>query len=221
MDIANLTAETRESTGKGAARSLRREGKVPGILYGSDIGNIKLSVDNHKLEKMFNDPKYSRGLINLEVTGGEPYKKTVMIKELQIDPVKSHYIHLDLYEIKMDQKISVMVPVVITGEARGVEDGGTLQVIRRELEVYCLPRNIPESIEIDVSDMEMGESLHVSEIVPGDDLEIPYDADFTVVTVVSPMRETVAEEEVAEGEEGLEGEEAEGAGEEEAGGGEE
>jgi large subunit ribosomal protein L25 len=206
LDIAKLTAHTRDSIGKGAARSLRREGRIPGILYGSGIDNIKLSLESRELEKMFNSPAYSRGLINLEIEGGEPYSKTVMVKELQIDPVKAHYLHLDLLEIRMDKKIATMVSINLIGTPKGVDEGGTLQLIRRELEVYCLPANIPEHIDVDVSKMEMGDSLKVSDIEVFGDVEIPYDVDFTIATVVSPRME-----------EGEAGEEGEAAGEEAGG----
>lgn len=209
MDIAKLTAQTRDTVGKGAARSLRREGRIPGILYGSGADNTMISLDASELEKMFNSPQYSRGLINLNIKGGKPYDKTVMVKELQIDPVKAHYLHVDLLEISMKKKISTMVFINTVGTPKGVEEGGILQIIRRELEVYCLPANIPEQIDIDVSDMEIGDSIHVSEINVEGDVEIPYEVDFTVVTVVSPKMEEVPEEEEEEGEEGEEGEAAE------------
>ena len=204
MDIAKLTAQTREAVGKGQARSLRREGRIPAILYGSGIDNIKLSVEASELEKMFNSPGYSRGLINLNIKGGKPYSKTVMVKELQVDPVKAHYLHLDLHEIRMDRKISTTVYINTVGAPKGVEEGGILQIIRRELEVYCLPANIPEQIDIDVSNMEIGDSIHVSEIAVEGDVEIPYEVDFTVVTLVSPKMEI--EEEAGEEEAGEEGE---------------
>lgn len=211
METAKLTAQHRDATGKGAARSIRREGRIPGILYGSGIDNIKLSVDTSELERMFNSPQYSRGLINLRIKGDKPYNKTVMVKELQADPTKDHVLHLDLIEIRMDQKISTMVFVNTVGDPKGVEEGGILQIIRRELEVYCLPANIPEQIDIDVSGMEIGDSFHVSEIQVEGDVEIPYDADFTVVTLVSPKME--AEEEPGEEEEGGPGEEGAAGGE--------
>ncbi len=204
MEIAKLTAQTREAVGKGQARSLRREGRIPAILYGSGIDNIKLSVEASELEKMFNSPGYSRGLINLNIKGGKPYSKTVMVKELQVDPVKAHYLHLDLHEIRMDRKISTTVYINTVGVPKGVEEGGILQIIRRELEVYCLPANIPEQIDIDVSNMEVGDSIHVSEIAVEGDVEIPYEVDFTVVTLVSPKMEI--EEEAGEEEAGEEGE---------------
>lgn len=215
METAKLIAKHRDATGKGAARSIRREGRIPGILYGSGIENIKLSIDSSDLERTFNSPQYSRGLINLQIEGDKPYNKTVMVKELQTDPIKDHFLHLDLIEIRMDQKISTTVYINTVGDPKGVEEGGILQIIRRELEVYCLPANIPEQIDIDVSGMEIGDSIHVSEIQVEGDVEIPYEVDFTVVTLVTPKMEV--EEEPEEGEEGEEGEpgEEEGAAESE------
>lgn len=222
MDIVKLNAKTRAQAGKGPARQLRRQGRIPANLYGASIDNMAISVSIQELERMFNSPQYAQGLINLVVEGDQSYDKTVMIKEFQIDPVKSHYLHADFYEIKMDEKIATTVPVTTTGTSNGVEEGGILQIIRRELEVYCLPRNIPEQVELDISNLEMGDSIHVSEIELPGDVEIPYDVDFTVVTVVSPKmeapeEETAEEEEAEEGAEGGEGE----AGEETGGGDEE
>lgn len=202
MDIATLNAETRERVGKGGGRTLRRDGKIPAILYGSDIDNVLLSVNTHEFDRMFSDPKYSRGLINLEVQGSSPGARTVMIKEIQTDPVRGYFVHVDFYEVKMDQKISTTVGVTITGIAKGVETGGVLQLVRRELEVYCLPHNIPEQIVIDVAHLDMGESVHVEDIQLAGDVEIPHDTNFTVVTVVSPKMEGPAGGAGAAGEKG-------------------
>ena len=129
-----------------------------------------------------------------------------MIKEMQKHPVSRTVLHLDLYEVSMDQKIKVMVPVVTTGKSPGVEMGGTLQIIRRELEVFCLPDQVPENISIDISALEIGDSFHVEELPLDEAAEIPADVNFTILTILSP---TAEEEEEVEGEEeeGEEGEE--------------
>jgi large subunit ribosomal protein L25 len=220
LDIIKLNAQPRQETGKGAARSLRRAGRIPAVLYGANIKSQPLSVSIRELERMFNNPQFTRGLINLAVENTENRRQTVMIKEFQRDPVKDHYLHIDFYEIKMDQKISVMVPVTTTGTSNGVEEGGILQIIRRELEVYCLPANIPEQIEIDITPLEMGDSVHVSEVPLPENVEIPYEVDFTILTVVSPKMEE-PEEEALEEEGAEEGEEAAEGEAEEAGSGEE
>ena len=127
-----------------------------------------------------------------------------MLKELQDDPVTGRFIHADFYQIDETHKVRVRVPVVIVGKSKGVELGGMLQIIRRELEVLCLPERIPQKIEIDISDLGVGEAVHVADIETGPGVEIPHDVNFTVVTVLSTRKTedaTGAEEEGAEAEE--------------------
>jgi large subunit ribosomal protein L25 len=133
-----------------------------------------------------------------------------MIKELQTHPVSGNFIHIDFYEIDMKRQIKVMVPIVTHGICKGVELGGLLNIVRREVEVLCFPGDIPEAFEIDITDMDIGDSIHINDIPLGADVEIPSDVNYTVVTVLSPKIEEVEEEE----EEGLE--EVEGEAEEEA-----
>jgi large subunit ribosomal protein L25 len=189
LEIHKLKASVRNTAGKGSSRTLRREGKLPAILYGSDIESIPLAVDAHDIELLFNKISYSQALINLAVENGSSFEKMVMIKEVQSDPLSRKYLHVDFYEIRMDRKISTTVPVMISGISKGVEAGGTLQIIRRELDVVCFPAEIPDHIEIDISDLDMGDSVHVADIRPEGGIEIPYDVNFTVVTVVSPKAE--------------------------------
>jgi large subunit ribosomal protein L25 len=141
---------------------------------------------------------------------GETRTMPAMIKELQTHPVSRNFIHIDFYEINMDRKITVKVPVVTTGVAKGVELGGILQTVRRELEVECLPLEVPESIVIDISDLDIGDSIHVGKISLEGEIEILDDEDYAVVTVVSPRLEEAEAPEEEEAEEGIteEGEEA-------------
>ena len=131
-----------------------------------------------------------------------------MIKEYQVHPVSRNYLHVDFYEIAMDRKIRVRVPVVTKGKPRGVELGGMLQVVRRDLEVLCLPQEVPEAIEVDVTELDIGDSIHVEKIPLEGDVEIPAEVNFTVVTILSPKVEALPEEEEEEVEEVEEGEEA-------------
>src|SRR6056297_2551053 len=188
-------------------------GDMPAVLYGANIDSMPLSLSIHDMEILLNKVSPSQALLDLQIENGAKDKKTVMIKELQIDPVKFKYLHVDFYEVRMDQQITTTVPVAAVGTAKGVEEGGVLQIIRRELEVNCLPGDIPEQIEIDITDLDVGDSVHVEDIQTGDKLEIPYETNFTILTVVSPAME---KEEEPETEEGEEGEEAAG-GEESAG----
>ena len=203
MELIDLTANTRTKTGNGPARALRREGKMPAVLYGPGREPVSLTVVVKELETALKSSAAAQPLFNLTVAGDDSAAKTVMIKELQTNPLSLAYLHVDFYEVAMDRKITVNVPIVTTGNAIGVEMGGMLQIIRRELEVSCMPLEIPESIIIDVSDLDIGDSIHVEDITLEGDVEIPADVNFTVLTVLTPKKE---EEEVEEeeGEEGLE-----------------
>jgi large subunit ribosomal protein L25 len=129
-----------------------------------------------------------------------------MVKELQTHPVTHRFLHVDFYEIDMQRKIKVMVPVVVRGKAKGVEDGGLLQIVRREIEVLCLPTEIPEAFEVDVSDLDIGDAIHLEDIQTVGNVEIVEETNVTVVTVLAPKVEVEAVEELVEGEEALEAE---------------
>jgi large subunit ribosomal protein L25 len=177
-------------------------------LYGPKITPVLLSVNGKELEQILKKGGLGQIILNLLIQNGEKAAKTAMIKELQIHPVSGNLIHVDFYEIDMDRKIKVMVPVVTKGISKGVELGGLLQIVRRELEVLCLPDDIPSAFEIDITDLDIGESVHSEELELGENVEFPTDANFTVVTVLSPKVEVLAEEEEEEEEvEEAEGEE--------------
>ncbi len=204
MEIHTVKAQTRSTAGKGSSRSLRREGKIPAILYGSDIENVALSVSNYDMEHLFKKVSYSQALLNLVVENGQSFEKMVMIKEIQADPVSHQYLHIDFYEVRMDRKITATVPVVLKGTAKGIMNGGIVQNIRRELEVVCFPADIPQNIIIDITDLDIGDAIHVEDIKLEGDMEIPYDVNFAIVTVVSSKmteEKPAAEGEEAEGEE--------------------
>ena len=209
MEIQNLKATKREAVGNGPSRVLRRDGKVPAILYGPKTEPIKLTIDRMELEPIFKSGAVAQKLLKLEIEGLDG-KRNVMIKEMQKHPVSQQLLHLDLYEVTMDNKLKVMVPVVTTGKSVGVEMGGMLQIIRRELEVLSLPDQIPENITIDITDLDIGDSFHVEDLQLDDDIEIPADVNFTILTVLSPKaeEEVEGEEEEEMGEEGVEGAEA-------------
>jgi len=211
LEIIELNANVRTNTGNGAARVLRREGNIPAVLYGRGIESVSLSVNIKELENALKKGSIGQSLFNLKVQNGDTYSKTVMIKELQYHPLTLNFLHADFYEIAMDRKITVNVPVVTVGKSQGVELGGLLQIIRRELEVTCLPTLIPESIEIDVTDLDIGDAIHAEDIPLPDGIEIQTDVNFTVVTILAPKVEGAGEEE-----EGLE-EDAEGKAEADSG----
>ncbi len=211
MDNIELQAETRTTTGNGPARVLRREGRVPAILYGPASEPRMLSVGTRDMENIFKESSVSRSIFNLVIDGGQEIKPA-MIKELQAHPVHHGLIHIDFYAVDMTRKVRVNVPVATTGKAIGVEMGGMLQIIRRELEVLCLPHAIPQAITIDISDLDVGQSIHVEDIQMGSEVEIPHEVNFTILTISSQKK--AEEVEAEEGEEVAEIEEEAEAGEE-------
>ncbi|HSQ85042.1 MAG TPA: 50S ribosomal protein L25/general stress protein Ctc [Desulfobacterales bacterium] len=208
MELIELKTKIRTTTGNGPARRLRMSGQIPAVLYGPKTEAVPLSVDKNDLELLFKKGGIGQVVLNLVIQkNGETLTMPAMIKELQTHPVSRNFIHVDFYEIKMDQKITAKIPVVTTGKAKGIELGGILQIVRREIEVECLPLAVPESIEIDISDLDIGDSIHVRDIKPEGEIEFLEEDDYTVVTVLAPKLEE-EEEELEEEEEGEE-EEAE------------
>ena len=205
MELIELKTNIRTSVGNSQARALRRKKQIPAVLYGRGKKTVLLSVYLGELERALKKSKTGQALLNLVVQNNETYTKPAIIKELQMHPVGRNILHVDFYEIDMNRKIKIKVPVVTKGKPKGVEQGGVLQIIRRELEVLCLPLEIPKSFEIDITDFDIGDSLHVKSIPLKDNIEIPADVDFTVLTIASPkaVEEAVPEEaeEEAEAEE--------------------
>ncbi|WP_419860662.1 50S ribosomal protein L25/general stress protein Ctc [Candidatus Palauibacter sp.] len=209
-ESAKLTARTRTTSGKGAARQLRRSGQLPAVVYGRRDETESLALDTHELSRLLSKIHAATTVIDLEVDGGEP--RPVLIREIQRHPYRPQLLHVDFFEIRADVKIRVQVPVHLVETPAGVEMGGMLQFLRHELEVECLPNEIPSGFEVDVSALEIGDSLHVSDVDAGR-VAILDDETVTICTVVPPALEEEGEvdEEVGEEAEG-EGEQAEAAG---------
>jgi len=204
LEKIELQATVRKSVGNGPARVLRRAGQIPAVLYGRKIEPVLLSVNTKDLEQILKKGSFGQFILNLVIQNGKKMTKPAIIKELQTHPVSGNLIHIDFYEVDMKRQIKVMVPVVTTGKAVGIEEGGLLNIVRRELEVFCLPGDIPEAIELDISELGIGDSIHLEDVPLGENVEISADVNYTVVIVLSPK---VEEEVVEEVEEELEGEE--------------
>jgi len=198
LELIELNTTERKTRGKNAANVLRQVSKIPAVLYGPGSEPISLSVDIKELELILKKHKISQVLLSLKINNGQTSTRSAMIKELQVHPISQLYLHVDFYEIDMNRKIRVKVPVVTKGTPIGVEMGGTLQLIRRELDVFCLPNVIPETIELDVTRLSIGDSIHVKDISLQGDVEIPTEVNFTILTVSSPKAEVAEEEKEAE-----------------------
>lgn len=186
MELFELKANIRENTGKNANRVLRQDDLVPAICYGPGAENVMLSVATRDLELAFKSCDTSQVLVNLKYsTDGKDVERSVIIKDVQADPYNGSIVHVDLLEIDLNKRTRAKVAVTTTGKSKGVELGGILQVVRRELEVLCMPLELPPAIELDVAELGIGNSIHVDDIdIEG--IEIPHDVNFTVVTVVPP-----------------------------------
>lgn len=198
---ATLTAEARTGRGKNEARRLRRSGKLPAVVYGGeDSVGIPVSVDPKVLLEIFHSESGVNTLIDLSVDDGNASQ--VLVKEFQVHPVSSELLHVDFYRLALDKKITVSVPITLRGEPLGVkQQGGLVDFIHRDVQVECMPTEIPEKIEVDISDLMIGQGVRLHE-VSGD---VPWspvsDPDTLLVHVIAPkIEEEPEEEEVVEGE---------------------
>lgn len=178
-----LNVEVRENTGKGVARKLRAAGKIPAVVYGRGMDPCPVTVSPKDIEKAVETEAGWNTLLKLK---GVPAVegKVVILKELDMHPLRGDMICADFHVIDLKQKGSFMVPVQPVGKSAGEKAGGSLQVIRHELEVLCLPSDVPQSVEIDVAHMEIGDVVHINDIPAPAGVEFPSDVNFTVITVI-------------------------------------
>jgi large subunit ribosomal protein L25 len=192
---ATLNAHARDGHGKGSARKLRRAGRVPAVVYGHGEQTRSLAVDALELEKLLHSISVENTLVSLALPGGAT--ADVLIRDVQTHPVKANVIHVDFLQIHANEAVKLQVPVRIVGTPVGVRDeGGVLDQEIHDLEIECLPRDIPEAAEVDVSGLHIGESVRVRDVsLPS--VAILTDADLAIVTVHQPKVHTLEEEPVA------------------------
>lgn len=203
MEITDLAAQVRKEQKKGPARRLRQQGFVPAIFYGQSAKNILLAVKNTELVKLHKDKK-DHAFIKLIIDDGSNKKieKLSLIKELQVQPLTGKFYHADFYEVDMKKKLAFDVTINFTGKAIGVENGGELLHIKRELKVSCLPADLPDHIDVDVTALEIGHSVKVRDIKVSAEimlLDLPDSAVVSVAAVKVAKVEEVVEEAPAEG----------------------
>src|SRR5262249_32625060 len=185
-----VSAKQRTDRGKNAARRLRRQGLVPGVVYGGKSGNVAVAVDPKALQRVLRSEAGRNTILKIDIAGAGA--SNAILKSWQVDPIKESFLHADFYRIAMDVAIRVTIPILIKGEARGVKvDGGILEVVTREIEVECLPGDIPEHIDVEVSDLGINGALRVSDLPPNAKVKVLEPPDQVVVHVVS-VKEEVA-----------------------------
>jgi len=196
MASATLEATTRDSRGKNEARRLRVAGKIPAVLYGGAGGAVPLSVDPKALSRILHSGSGVNSIISLDVQGQGVTQ--VLVKEFLLEPVKHTMLHADFYRLQMDKTITVTVSIVLKGEPKGVKiQGGIVDFPNREVEVECLPGDIPEHLTIDVSELMIGQGVRLRELAEGAKWKAISDPDTLIVHVIAAKVEEVAAEAAA------------------------
>jgi large subunit ribosomal protein L25 len=212
MEAIELKACVRNETGKGPARRFRKKGLTPAVFYGRGEEAIPLSVNVTDLTKIIKTKKENI-FIKLLIDGEKRLEKLTMIKELQIEPVSRRFYHADFYEIRMDHKLTVDVPLRFVGTPIGVENGGELQHLKRDMKVSCLPGDLPDFIDVDVSGLDIGSSIKIQDLQAPNGVEV-LDPGDVGVAIVSFVKVSVPKEETVEGEAAAPGDDKEAAKEE-------
>lgn len=187
-----LNVKTREVTTKGAVNELRLGGKIPAILYGNKEPTVPLIVNEKEfLKEIIQGERGENVIISLHLDDSENKPKNAIIKEIQIDPVKRNIIHVDFCQVSMTQEIEVNVPIALIGTPVGVESGGVVDHIAREMKVKCLPTQIPEKVELDISSLKIGDTLKIKDLKIPVKVEVLEQPEAIVVSIIAP---TVLEE---------------------------
>jgi large subunit ribosomal protein L25 len=201
MEAMELKACIRTESGKGPARRFRKEGLIPAVFYGSGEDATLLSISAADLLKIIKENK-KNVFIKLLIEGEQRHEKISLIKELQIEPVSRRFYHADFYEIRMDRKLTIDIPLRFIGIPIGVQNGGELQHLKRDMKVSCLPSDLPDYIDLDVSGLDIGDSIKVQDITVPQGITVldPGDVGVAMVAFVKvavPQPEAAAEEAAA------------------------
>lgn len=197
MERQELMVKLRNATGKGVARKLRTEGLIPAVFYGHKSKPVPLSLVSTDLKKILNTESGYNTLISLKFEGTKEKERVVLLKDLQVSPLKRNYLHADLYEVLMDEIITARIPLHFVGKAIGVKEGGIEQHSRRELDIRCLPASLIDFIEVDVTNLAIGDSIHVKDVKLPEGIEVLDPAGDTIVSVIAPTVEKIVTPEEA------------------------
>lgn len=223
MATSGLTVTKRERTGKSGAAKVRRDGRIPAVIYGKDMTPVSVEVEPEALKNALSKEAQRNTLLEISIDKSDIGPALSIIKDVQKDPLTGKTTHIDLQSIDRNTALRVEVPVEFTGRSQGIRDGGILEAIERTIRIKCLPENIPDKIEIDITNLDIGDSLHIRDLSVGSGLEVLNNPDDPVVMVIAPRaaisqaatqaaedaegeeqtgeEETAAEEEATEGEE--------------------
>ncbi|MBN1850175.1 MAG: 50S ribosomal protein L25 [Deltaproteobacteria bacterium] len=202
MTQYTLSAHIREHKGKQSVKNMRRKNQIPAIFYGPKANPKMLSIEYSEFNKLMRQTAGENIIIGLQIaSNGENDSKTVMLKELQVDPITDTYLHADFYEISMDKELTIDIPIHLVNTPKGVSDGGILQHTRREITISCLPDKLVDFIEVDVSDLGIGDSIQLGNIPLPEGLKATQDPSLPIAVVFAPTISTEKESIEREGEE--------------------
>jgi large subunit ribosomal protein L25 len=187
-----IQTESRKPGGKNVNRRLRYAGRIPAVLYGQGTEPLPLTVDPEVVKEILYSDSGRNTIFAVSVDGGS--QTNAMVKDYQLDPVRGNLIHADFLQIAMDKALELTVPVEIIGESEGVKLGGLMDIVTREIEIECLPGDIPESIKVDITGLKINDNIRVKSLPTDPKVKILTDPDVVIVTIVPPLKEEVAVE---------------------------
>lgn len=204
MDIQTIKVSTRGETGKGPARRNRAAGSIPGVIYGENKESVAVTLNAKEFSALVHGSQGEHAVVQIDVEDKPELSGPIMIKDVQHHPVRSHIVHADFLRIKLNEKIQTLIPINLTGHCVGIVEGGVPDQQLRELEIECLPLDVPESFDVDITDLHVGDLLHVSNLTAPEKLTILTDPERTIIAIHAPRV-------VSSGEDGEEGEATEAA----------
>lgn len=200
MENINISAQRRERGPKRSVRALRRQGITPAVLYGREIGNMMIQVPTKELEGIISCRSIGNTLINLYIANGEESDSyLVMCREIQRDPIRRDLLHADFFQVVLTEEIETEIPVVLIGDAPGLVEEGFLQHMLRNVTVSCLPTQMPERLEVDISGLHIGDQVNVGDIEAPEGVQIVSEPESVIAMIVAPVFEKEKEEEFEEG----------------------
>jgi len=196
MEAVNLRVLPREKKGKGYNRRLRDKGQIPAVIYGKGMEDIPITIPERELKEILVRETGRNTIIKINIEGtGDKEDHTVMIRDIQQDPLKGQLLHADFYEISLNKRIHTKVPVTFSGDCLGLRKGGIIQHVTREVEMECLPSEIPEHLDIDITNLDIGQRLTVADLKCNEGCRILTDAETVVVSIIAPRRAEVEDAE--------------------------
>lgn len=192
-----LNCYVREEIGKGAVRKLRNKGFIPGVIYGHNVKTVSVYTPEKEFTKIWSHIAGKQVMLDIIINkDGKETKSTGFLQEFQQNPITSRFVHLDFHQVRAAEKVRVAIPVELVGEASGIKEGGIVDHLLREVEIEALPKNLPEKFTVDVGNLNVGDTIYVSQLTVGEGIKVLNGPEDPIVSVLAPKKEEVVAEEV-------------------------